>query len=107
MKTEEKKEMLDRFRLYGEIFLATMEVVKDVNALDDFHIEEWELEELDIDCDFIIETDEGETGMFREIEFTDGMLWVGYGSNTSVCFFATKSESLQKVADVITKYLEA
>lgn len=111
MKTKEEKakhdEMMERFRLYGEIFLLCLELVKgDSDNLLDFRLEEWEFEECDIDYQFMIKTDDDVEMAFRSIEFIDGMLWIGRGGNESVCFFDVMSESLKDVLKVLTEYKE-
>ena len=106
MKVDDKKEMTERFRLYGEIFLLCLLICdNEVDDIIDLYIPVGALEEYEIDYNIEIHTDTGD-GVFSGIEFIDGMLWVYITCNESVCFTDVHSESLQGVLEVLTKYNE-
>lgn len=106
MKVDDKKEMMERFRLYGEIFLLCMLICdNEVDDLMDLSIPVDELDEYEIDYNIEIHTDTGD-GVFSGIEFVDGMLWVYITCMESVCFTDVHSESLQGVLEVLSKYYD-
>ena len=101
--TNDKKEMMERFRLYGEIFILCQENGIDI---DDYSIEddEWEFEN-GIDQAFEVTCDDGEGGKLNTIHFDNCMLYVGYG-NTEAPFFEVASETLEDVLFIMNAVIE-
>ena len=107
MKANEEKanhdEMMERFRLYGEIFILCQE-----NGIDiDYYIiedDEWEYED-GIDQAFEVTCDDGECGKLNTIKFDNGMLYVGY-SNILAPFFEVTSKTLEKVLFIMNAVIE-
>lgn len=107
MKANEEKEkhdeMMERFRLYGEIFILCQE-----NGIDiDYYIiedDEWEYED-GIDQAFEVTCDDGECGKMNTIKFDDGVLYVGY-KNILAPFFEVASETLENVLFIMNAVIE-
>lgn len=103
MNLSNKQEMMERFRLYGEIFILCQENGIDI---DDYSIEddEWEYED-GIDQGFEVTCDDGEGGKMNTIKFDNGMLYVGY-SNILAPFFEVASETLENVLFIMNAVIE-
>lgn len=94
MKTENHDEMMERFRLYGEICILCDEKGIDI---DNFIIDRDELEcDCEIEQAFDVVCDDGEQGKLNCITFDSGMLYVGY-DNQDVQFIDVSSETLRNV----------
>ena len=107
MKTKEEKakhdEMMERFRLYGEIFILCQENDIDIDyySIDD---DEWEYED-GIEQVFEVTCDDGTGGKMNTIRFDDGMLNVGY-KNMLAPFFEVTSETLEDVLFIINAVIK-
>lgn len=106
-----KKEMLERFKLYGEIYLLLAPVCE-YDDMDDFRIESYEIiDELDIEDEIFIH-DDGEEVLFTGIEFTEDMLNILYTSESrsgiTVCpVIHLETESIRKVKSILERYVKA
>ena len=107
MKANEEKakhdELMERFRLYGELIILCQE-----NGIDiDYYIiedDEWEYG-YGIDQAFEVTCEDGEGGKMNTIKFDDGMLSVGY-KNILAPFFEVTSETLEDVLFIINAVIE-
>lgn len=99
MKTENHDEMMERFRLYGEICILCE---KKGIEIDEFIIDrdEWECE---IEQTFDVVCDDGEQGKLNCITFDCGMLYVEY-DNIEVQFFDVSSETLRNVLFILESF---
>lgn len=107
MKANEEKEkhdeMMERFRLYGEIFILCQENGIDI---DYYNIEDDEWEDgYGIEQTFEVTCDDGEGGKMNTIRFDDGMLAVGY-KNILAPFFEVTSETLESVLFIMNTVIE-
>lgn len=103
MKKEKKDEMMERFRLYGEIFILCQE--NDI-YIDDYSIDDDEWEDYDgIEQAFEVTCDDGTGGKMNTIKFDDGVLYVGY-KNMLVPFFEVASETLENVLFIMNAVIE-
>lgn len=76
-----KEDMLERFKLYGEIYCLLADINEDKRSMDGFVLESWELEDMLEDEDIDLEFYFGEaTGALYELNFEDEMLLVFYTS---------------------------
>lgn len=96
MNLENRIEILERCRLYGEILMLVGKIFKETE-FDDFSVEYEDLVESEEQKQFDVETDAGDKKPFNGIEFLDGMLWVDYGGNISVQFLEVKATTLLKI----------
>lgn len=108
MKIKDKKEMAERFRLYGEIFMLCIEMKGE--DLDDFEFYIWDIDEEVGINEFNIDVDDNDKGSRNErfvgFHFEEFVLWIDYGVQYMTPFFDVSSESLQKVLEALTKYKE-
>ena len=121
MKTEEKKEMLDRFRLYGEIWMLCVELFNDVfnvgeEGFMDYEVTAYEiLDYLDKENFEVVVDSKGECPSHYHVEFDgiyfkDCMLYVNVKGEghyyEQVPFMEIEAKSLQMILDVLTKFKE-
>lgn len=105
MKVDNRQEMAERFRLYGEIFMLCVDWVRE-EAVYDLSLDFDEMMEgRDYDY-FLAETDEGDMNPCDGIHFEDGLLWVDSGIVSSP-FLDVMSDTLQKIVELLERYKEA
>lgn len=119
MKTEEKKEMLDRFRLYGEIWMLCVELFNDVfnvgeEGFMDFEVTADEvLDYLDKENFEVVVDSKGECPSYYHVEydgihFRDCMLYVnvqGEGHHyEQVPFMEIEAKSLQMILNILIEF---
>lgn len=106
-----KKEILERFKLYGEIYLLLAPVCE-YDYMDDFRIESYEIiDELDLKDEIFIH-DDGKEVLFTGIVFTEDMLNILYTSESrsgiTVCpVIHLETESIRKVKSILERYVKA
>ena len=100
MNIDNRTEMAERFRLYGEIFMLCVDMV---GEFDDYEIT-YDVISTYMACDcFDVEPDDGDSKPFDGIHFEDSMLWVDYGIVSSP-FLDVTSGTLQKVVELLERY---
>ena len=107
-----KEDMLERFRLYGEIYCMLADINEDKRSMDGFVLEFWELEDMLEDEDIDLEFDFGEaTGTLYELNFEDEMLIVfyssyddGYTKGRSVIQIPT--DTIRKLKNLLERYVK-
>lgn len=108
-----KQDMLERFRLYGEIYCLLADINEDKRSMDGFVLESWELEDMLEDEDIDLEFDFGEeTGTLYELNFEDEMLLVFYTSykNGYTCgrsVIQMPTDTIRRLKDLLERYVEA
>lgn len=104
-----KKEMLERFKLYGEIYLLLAPVCE-YDDMDGFRIESYEIiDELGLEDAVTIQAD-GDEAMFKGIEFTEDMLNIFYckdNAEYSLPVIHLETESIRKVRSILEQYVKA
>ena len=107
-----KEDMLERFRLYGEIYclLATM---PDSDYMDDVRIEVDEIcDTLDIDEDDMVFNFGDESGRLDSIEIEDDMMTVWYygfsdGYNRGLTIINFPTDTIRSLKELLEKYVKA
>lgn len=106
-----KKEMLERFKLYGEIYLLLAPVCE-YDDMDGFRIESYEIvDELDLEDEIFFQAD-GVEVRFKGVEFTEDMLYILY-TNEDECeeylhpVIHLETESIRKVKSILEQYVKA
>lgn len=107
-----KEDMLERFRLYGEIYclLATM---PNSDYMDDVRIEVDEIcDTLDIDEDDMVFNFGDESGRLDFIEIEDDMMTVWYygfsdGYNRGWTIIRFPTDTIRKLKDLLERYVKA
>lgn len=106
-----KKEMLDRFKLYGEIYLLLAPVCE-WDDMDGFRIESYEIiDELDLGDGILFQAD-GVEVRFMGVEFTEDMLYILYTIENECEMYADpvihlETESIRKVKSILEQYVKA
>lgn len=106
-----KKEMLDRFKLYGEIYLLLAPVCE-WDDMDGFRIESYEIvDELDLEDEILFQAD-GVEVRFMGVEFTEEMLYILYTNKDgweeySLPVIHLETESIRKVKSILEQYVKA
>lgn len=104
MNVDNRQEMAERFRLYGEIFMLCVDIAGD-DDMDGYEITYDEIStEMACDC-FEVEPDDGDSRPFDGIHFEDSLLWVDYGIFSSQ-FVDVTSVTLQKIVELLERYKE-
>lgn len=107
-----KEDMLERFKLYGEIYCILADI-PDYDYMDDIRIEAYELwEVLEIGVDDLVFEFGEEEGMLESIEVEDDMIniWydsreTGYRRGWTIIQFPT--ETIRKLKNIIERYIKA
>lgn len=107
-----KQDMLERFRLYGEIY-CTLASMPGNDYMDDIQIEAeelWEMLNLD-NNDMVFDFGE-ENGVLESIEFDDDMISVWYhGLKTGECRGSTiirfPTKTIRKLNNLLERYVKA
>lgn len=106
-----KEEMLERFKLYGEIYMF-LAPLREEDYMDGFSIDSYDIvSTLDLEDEIFIQKN-GEEIWFRGIEFEDEMLNILYTdeiySKESVCpVIDLESESIREVKSILEQYVKA
>lgn len=106
------EDMLERFKLYGEIYCILADI-PDYDYMDDIRIEANELcEVLEIEEDDLVFEFGEEEGMLESIEVEDDMIniwyigWeTGYRRGWTIIQFPT--ETISKIKNIIERYIKA
>lgn len=105
------EEMLERFKLYGEIYLL-LAPVYEYDNMDGFRIESYEIiDELDLEDEIFFQAD-GVEVRFKGVEFTEDMLYILY-TNKDECeeylhpVIHLETESIRKVKSILEQYVKA
>ena len=107
-----KQDMLERFRLYGEIYCLLADI-PDYDYMDDIRIEANELcEVLEIEEDDLVFEFGEEEGMLENIEIEDDIIniwydiWeTGYRRGWTIIRFPT--DTIRKLKDLLERYVKA
>lgn len=107
-----KEDMLERFKLYGEIY-CTLATMPGNDYMDDVRIEVDEIcDVLDIDEDDMVFDFGDESGRLDFLEIEDDMMTVwyygfsdGYNRGWTIIHFPT--DTIRKLKDLLEKYVEA
>lgn len=106
-----KKEMLERFKLYGEIYLLLAPVCE-YDEMDGFRIEIEEIsDELDLEDEIFFQAD-GVEVRFKGVEFNEDMLYILY-TNEDECeeylhpVIHLETESIRRVKSILERYVKA
>ncbi len=108
-----KEDMLERFKLYGEIYCMLAEIEEDNYTMDYFKLEGWEIEELLENEKVNLIFDFGdEKGELYELNFEEDMLMVFYTSNKDEVtkgypIIHIPTNTIRKLKDLLEKYVEA
>lgn len=105
-----KEEMLERFRLYGEIYCALAEIEEDDGTMDYFKLEGWEIEEL-LEEDLPLFDIGEEKGELHRIEFENEMMMVffteGDGMTHGWQIINYPTDTIRKLKDLLERYVKA
>lgn len=107
-----KEDMLERFRLYGEIY-CTLATMPDNDDMDCLSIDASEIyDELDIDSDELIFDFGEEKGELHHIEIENEMINVWYiGTSSVTCFGCSivqvPTGTIRKLKDLLERYVKA
>lgn len=107
-----KEDMLERFRLYGEIY-CTLATMPDNDYMDDMRIEAYQIcDELDIDSDELNFDFDDEKGELDHIEIENEMISVWYiGTSSVTCFGCSivqvPTETIRKLKSLLERYVKA
>lgn len=105
-----KKDMMERFKLYGEIYCLLAGIIED-GEMDYFELSDYEIEEtLDEKVDLTFDCGNGYKGRFDRISFESDMIMVWCFIAGEGCFghpiIAIPTDSIRKLKDVLEKYVE-
>lgn len=107
-----KEDMLERFRLYGEIY-CTLATMPGNDYMCDIRIDVDEIcEVLDIDEDDMVFNFGDESGRLDFIEIEDGMMTVWYygfsdGCNRGWTIIRFPTNTIRKLNDLLERYVKA
>lgn len=101
--TNDKNEMMERFRLYGEIFMLCVDIAGEDN-IEDFELSFDDLDDPNGVMRPEVVTDDGDMSPFDGIHFEDMMLWIDYDGNTSIPFVEVVSNSLTSIFNFVYFY---
>lgn len=106
-----KEQMIERFRLYGEIYCMMCEAFDEDDTMDYIKITASEIQEMleDEDVDLIMDFD-GETGELHEINFENEMMMVWYIGDEGCCgwqIIKYSTETIRKIMGIIERYIKA
>lgn len=105
------EEMLERFNIYGEIYLLLAPICE-WDDMDGFQIRSYKVTEtLDIEEGLFFQTD-GEEVRFTGIEFSEDMLNILYTKECDLGEYAhpvihLETESIRKVKSILEQYVKA
>lgn len=106
-----KEELIERFRLYGEIYCMMDEAFDEDGTMDYVKITASEIKEMleDEDVDLIMDFD-GETGELHEINFENEMMMVWYLGDEGCCgwqIIQYSTDTIRKLKDLLERYVKA
>lgn len=108
-----KEDMLDRFKLYGEIYCLLAEIEEDDYTMDYFKLEGWEIEEMLENEKVNLIFDFGdEKGELYELNFEEDMLMVHYASYIDEVIklnpiIHIPTDTIHKLKDLLERYVKA
>lgn len=107
-----KEEMVERFKLCGEIFCQCSELEQESDYMDDFRLEWYEInEQLNIGKMHVNIDEEDDNVLFDGIEFTENMPSVMFvssnGYSQSIAGIYVSTDTLRRIIKVIEDYLKA
>lgn len=103
MNVDNRQEMAERFRLYGEIFMLCVDIAGKDN-IEDFELSFDDLYDTNGVMRPDVVTDDGDMSTFDGIRFEDMMLWIDYNGNTSIPFIEVESNSLTSIFNFVYFY---
>jgi hypothetical protein len=105
-----KQDMLERFRLYGEIYCLLAEIEEDDGTMDYFKLEGWEIEEL-LEEDLPLFDIGEEKGELRRIEFENEMIMVFFTEGDGMTYgwqiINYPTDTIRKLKDLLERYVKA
>ena len=105
-----KKDMMERFKLYGEIYCLLAGIIED-GETDYFEIPDYKIAEtLGEEVDLMLDCENGYSGSFEKISFESEMIMVWCFIEGEDCFafpiIAISTDSIRKLKDVLERYVE-
>ena len=105
-----KQDMLERFRLYGEIYCLLAEIEEDDSTMGYFKLDGWEIEELLEEYLPLFDIGE-EKGKLRRIEFENEMMMVFFTEGDGMTYgwqiINYPTDTIRKLKDLLERYVEA
>ena len=105
-----KQDMLERFRLYGEIYCLLAEIEEDDSTMGYFKLNGWEIEELLEEYLPLFDIGE-EKGKLRRIEFENEMMMVFFTEGDGMTYgwqiINYPTDTIRKLKDLLERYVEA
>lgn len=105
-----KQDMLERFKLYGEIYCLLAEIEEDDGTMDYFKLEDWEIEELLEEYLPLFDIGE-EKGKLRRIEFENEMMMVFFTEGDGMTYgwqiINYPTDTIRKLKNLLERYVEA
>lgn len=105
-----KEDMLERFRLYGEIYCLLAEIEEDNGTMDYFKLSGWEIEEL-LEEGLPLFDFGGEKGELYGIEFEDEMMMVLFTGGDGMTYpwqiINCPTDTIRKLKDLLERYVKA
>ena len=105
-----KEDMLERFRLYGEIYCLLAEIEEDDSTMDYFKLKGWEIEELLEEYLPLFDIGE-EKGKLRRIEFENEMMMVFFTEGDGMTYgwqiINYPTDTIRKLKDLLERYVKA
>lgn len=105
-----KQDMLERFKLYGEIYCLLAEIEEDDGTMDYFKLEGWEIEELLEEYLPLFDIGE-EKGKLRRIEFENEMMMVFFTEGDGMTYgwqiINYPTDTIRKLKNLLERYVEA
>lgn len=105
-----KQDMLERFRLYGEIYCLLAEIEEDDSTMGYFKLNGWEIEELLEEYLPLFDIGE-EKGKLRRIEFENEMMMAFFTEGDGMTYgwqiINYPTDTIRKLKDLLERYVEA
>ena len=105
-----KEDMLERFKLYGEIYCLLAEIEEDDSTMGYFKLNGWEIEELLEEYLPLFDIGE-EKGKLRRIEFENEMMMVFFTEGDGMTYgwqiINYPTDTIRKLKDLLERYVEA
>lgn len=104
-----KEDMLERFKLYGEIYCLLAEIDDDDDTMNYFKLKGWEIEEI-LEEDIPLFDIGGEQGELYRIEFENEMMMVffteedGMTLGWQIIYYPT--DTIHKLKDLLERYVK-
>lgn len=104
-----KQDMLERFRLYGEIYCLLAEIEEDDSTMDYFKLEGWEIEEMLEEYLPLFDIGEDKGGL-RRIEFENEMMMVFFTERDGMTYgwqiINYPTDTIRKLKDLLERYVK-